>query len=113
MPQAWSIRSIPRGWHNPPFALPTLAVIVRALGEFAVPLQWWKRFLPAPARAVRQAIPEGPLTVASPCPYEAGRREGRWFLSPEPAKGFPGARDVRAIVLEAQHGEEAMVVCLG
>jgi len=93
--------------------LPTLAVIVRALGEFAVPLPVAETLL-AQRHLARCAmtIPEGPLTVAST--YGNARleqREGRWLLSAG-LRRVPWGRNARAIVLEAQHGDEVALVCL-
>lgn len=103
----------PEGDGTTLLSLPTLAVIVRALGEFAVPLPVVETLLAQRQLALcGRAIPEGPLTVASPHAHaRLERREGRWLLSANLPR-VPWGRDARAIVLEAQHGEEAMVVSL-
>lgn len=103
----------PEGDGTTLLALPTLCVIVRALGEFAVPLPVAETLL-----AQRQLtlcglpIPQGPLTIAPP--YGVARldkRDGRWLLSAN-LRRVPWGRDARAIVLEAQHGKDTMLVCL-
>lgn len=93
--------------------LTTLSVIVRALGEFAVPLPVAETLL-----AQRQlilaglAVAEGPLSVA---PYGSQlalqQRDGRWFLSGL-LKRVPWGRHVRAFVCEVAHDRGVALVCV-
>jgi len=94
-------------------ALPTLAVIVRALGEFAVPLPVAETLLAQRQLALcGLSIPDGPLTVAPSCGHaKLEQRDGRWFLSAN-LRRVPWGRDARAIVIEARHDENVMLVCL-
>ncbi len=93
--------------------LPTLAVIVRALGEFAVPLPVAETLLAQ--RLLIQAglaVPRGPLTVASPHRRaQLVQRDGRWLLSAE-LRRVPWGRHARAVVLEARFGDTTALVRL-
>ena len=93
--------------------LTTLSVIVRALGEFAVPLPVAETLL-AQRHLVMAGldIPAGPLSVA---PYSAGlqlsKRDGNWYLSGQ-IKRVPWGRHVRGIVFEVPYENGVAVVCL-
>lgn len=93
--------------------LPTLAIIVRALGEFALPLPVAETLLAQ--RALVQAglaVPSGPLTVAPPHGRAQLRRhDGRWLLSAE-LRRVPWGRHARAVVVEARHGDATALVRL-
>lgn len=95
--------------------LTTLAVIVRALGEFAVPLPVAETLLAQRYLVMAgMDVPHGPLSVA---PYSKGlqlnKRDGNWYLSGQ-LKRVPWGRDVNGIVFEIDHdGGSALVFLKG
>lgn len=93
--------------------LTTLAVIVRALGEFAVPLPVAETFLAQRYLVLAgMDVPHGPLSVA---PYskdlELKKRDGNWYLSGQ-LKRVPWGRNVSSIVFEVDHENGSALVCL-
>lgn len=93
--------------------LSTLAIIIRALGEFSVPLPIAETLLAQRHLAIAGLeIPPGSLTIAPP--HGQAQLEcvdGVWSLSAQ-LRRVPWGRSARAIVLEAQYGEGTMLVCL-
>lgn len=91
----------PEGDGRELLSLTTLAVIVRALGEFSVPLPVAETLL-AQRQLARAGleIPSGPLTVAGAGSHARLEQiEGRWCVS-GPLRRVPWGRHARAIVFE-------------